>query len=108
SSIALIKENISLCGASDRAFVLSGDFRNNIRRIKDEIDVYFIDPPYADGYIVPALEEIRSSGNLKPGGLVICEHSPKEHLPEFIEGYQLLKTRTYGASSVSVYEKTEE
>jgi len=108
ASMALIKENIAICGAQDRSILLTGDYRSNIRRVSRPVDIFFLDPPYADGHILPALDCIRDSGKLKTGGVVVCEHSQKDHLPEEIDGYVLVKERRYGAIGVSIYEKTEE
>lgn len=108
TSMALIRENIAICKAEDRSILLSGDYRNNIRRVSRPADIFFLDPPYADGHILPALDCIRDSGKLKPGGVVVCEHSHKDPLPEEVEGYRLVKERRYGAIAVTIYEKTEE
>ena len=107
-SLALAKQNIRLCGVEERAILLAGDYRHNIRRISQKVDIYFLDPPYADGHILPALDAIRDAGNLRTGGVVVCEHSHKDQLPEEIEGYIMVKSRRYGAIGVTIYEKTEE
>ena len=107
-SLALAKENIKLCGVEDRAVLICGDFRNNIRRINQQVDIYFLDPPYADGYIPAALAAIDSAGNLKPGGVAVCEHAYRDKLPDEMPGFRLIKERRYGAIAVSIYEKTEE
>lgn len=107
-SLALAKENITICGAEDRAVLICGDFRNNIRRINQKVDIYFLDPPYADGYIPEALKVINDTGNLRPGGVAVCEHAWRDRLPEDMPGFALVKERRYGAIAVSIYEKTEE
>ena len=104
-SIALAKTNIKTCGVENRAVLLAGDYRHNISRIRQSVDIYFLDPPYAMGYLLPALDAIREAGNLKPGGLVVCEHSHKDSLPEEIEGYELVTVRKYGATGVTIYRR---
>ena len=105
-SLNLVRENLKLCDVEDKAVLISGDFRNNIRRIKDTVDIYFVDPPYADGYIPPALWAINEAGNLRPGGIVVCEHSKKDVLDDEYPGFKKLKDRRYGAIAVTIYEKT--
>ncbi len=104
-SLALVKFNVKLCGVEEKAILLAGDYRQNVRRIKQAADIYFIDPPYAAGYILPALDAIAEAGNLKAGGLAVCEHSHKDTLPEEVEGYELLTVRKYGATGVTIYRK---
>lgn len=105
-SLALVKENIKICGAEERAVLICGDFRNNIRRINQEVDIFFLDPPYADGFIPVALKAIDAAGNLRVGGVAVCEHAYKDKLPEDIPGFKLIKERRYGAIAVSIFEKT--
>ncbi|MBR0140218.1 MAG: 16S rRNA (guanine(966)-N(2))-methyltransferase RsmD [Firmicutes bacterium] len=102
-SLALARENLRLCGVLDRAVLLSGDFRANIKRINQKVDIYLLDPPYADGCIVPALETIAEKGNLREGGVIVCEHAFKEKLPEEVCGFEVIKSRRYGAIGVTIY-----
>jgi len=104
-SLALAKENITTCGVLDRAILLSGDFKSNIRRINEAVDIYFLDPPYADGCILPALSGIYEKGNLKTGGVVVCEHAKRDSLPEDVQGFNMIKSRSYGAISVTIYQR---
>ncbi len=104
-SLSLAKQNIRLCGVEDKAVLLAGDFRQNLRRIRQKADVIFLDPPYADGYILPALEIIADEGLLKEGGVCVCEHSHKEKLPEEVFGFTAVRDRKYGAIGVTIYER---
>ena len=102
-SLKLIKENIKLCRADDRSVVLSGDFRSNISRIPEKADIFFVDPPYADGYILPAVDAILDAGKLADGGLIVCEHDKHEHLPEEYRGLCAIKDRRYGKTGITIY-----
>ncbi len=102
-SLSLVRENLAICGAESRAVLFSGDFRQNIRRMDRPVDVFFIDPPYAAGYILPALDEIAQSGALAEGGCIVCEHSSKDELPEEYAGFKVIKDRRYGAAGITVY-----
>ena len=107
ASLKLIKENIAVCRAEDRSVILSGDFRSNISRISDKIDFYFLDPPYADGYILPALDAITASGKLSDDGMIICEHDSHDILPEEYGILQAVKIRRYGKTGITIYRKIE-
>ena len=102
-SMALIKENIKICGVEDRAILLSGDFRNNIKRVNEKIDIFLLDPPYADGFILPALDTILDAGNIAHGGVVVCEHSYRDLLPEEYGPFKMIKDKKYGAIGVTIY-----
>ncbi len=104
-SLALARQNIKLCGVEDRAVLLAGDFRANIKRINQPVDIYLLDPPYADGCILPALEAINEKGNLKEGGVVVCEHAYRDALPEEACGFVTIKSRKYGAIGVTIYQR---
>jgi len=104
-SLALVKENIKICGVEDNSVLLSGDYKNNIARVHDKVDIFFLDPPYADKMIPSAINAIDAAGNLKEGGLIVCEHSEKDKLPDEYLDFVAIKQRRYGAIGVTVYQK---
>ena len=104
-SLALCRENAKLCGVTERCVFLSGDFRSNIRRVKETVDVFFLDPPYADRSIPEALQAIDEAGNCRKGTIVVCEHRHKDPLPEQLYGFTCIKDRRYGATGVTIYER---
>ena len=104
-SLALVRENVKICGAENNSVLLSGDFKSNIARVHDKVDIFFIDPPYADRMTLPAINAIDACGNLKSGGVIVCEHSAKDVLPDEYLDYVAIKQRKYGAISVTIYQK---
>ena len=104
-SLALVRDNIEICGVKDNCILLSGDFRQNIARVHQTVNIYFLDPPYAAQYILPALDAIAESGNLADDGVVVCEYSHKDVLPEEYGCFRAVRVRTYGAIGVTIYEK---
>ena len=103
-SMALTKENINICGVSENAVLLSGDFRSNIRRIRESVDVFFLDPPYAEGYILPALDAMLESEALAEGSVVVCEHAHRDELPDEYFGFVKKCDRKYGSIGVTIYD----
>lgn len=102
-SLALVKENVKICEAENNSVLLAGDFKSNIARVHDNIDIYFLDPPYAAKMIPDAIKAIISSGNLKENGVIVCEHSHKDEFPEEFMGLSAVKQRRYGAIGVTIY-----
>jgi len=61
--------------------------------------VAFLDPPYGQGLISPALGGLKNRGWLAPGGLAVVEAGAEEELIT-PPGFSLLDARTYGAAKV--------
>ena len=107
-SLRLTKENIRLCGAEDRSILLSGDFRENVRRVKEKVDFFFIDPPYADGFVLPAADAILDAGILADDGLLICEHEKFDPMPDEYRTLKTVRSRRYGRTCITIYALTKE
>ena len=107
-SIALAKENILACGVSDQAIILAGDFKQNLKKIGEKVDIILLDPPYSSGLLLQSLQAIDELNILNDDGVVLCEHASKENLPESIGGLQFFKIRKYGSVSVTLYQKMKE
>jgi 16S rRNA (guanine966-N2)-methyltransferase len=63
-------------------------------------DLAFLDPPYHEGMIAPAVAALRFGGWLKPGCVVVVETARDEAPPELGE---LLDQRRHGAALMSIY-----
>lgn len=106
-SLHLVRENIRMCGAEERSVILSGDFRSNIARVSEKVDIYLLDPPYADGYILPALDAILDSGKLTEDGIIVCEYEHKDGLPAEYGSLEAFKDKRYGKTGVMIYRKKQ-
>lgn len=63
-------------------------------------DLVFMDPPYAQSLIPPALAQLLSGQWITPDALVVAETGSTEPAPG-TTGWTLLDERTYGAARVS-------
>ncbi len=106
-SMSVVRQNVEICGVGDRAVFMIGDYLRNIARVKEKVDVFFLDPPYANGYILPALEAIDNAGNIDEDGIVVCEHNFRDKLPENVSGFTRIKSRKYGAIGLTFYQRGE-
>ena len=106
-NIALIKQNIALCGVGSQSIVIKGDFRYILARLHEAPDIFFLDPPYDDGLMEDALNAIEQMPELTDGALVVCEHRYKQVLPESIGRLHLWKKKKYGTTAGSVYRQEE-
>lgn len=100
----IIKKNLETCGASDRAAVLCRDLLGGpsaVSEAKAVFDLVFMDPPYARGSLVMALEKLSESGTLAPGALIAAEHCESEQIPPGHAGLEVIDCRRYGKTLVS-------
>ena len=103
--IPLLNRNVAKLGAEDRAVVMNADGAH-LPRAAGACDLAFLDPPYGEGLVVPALNGLARQGWLKPFALVTVETDAGEPTPG-AEGYELLDRRTYGRVAVSVLRFSE-
>lgn len=113
ASQAAIRKNLSACGLEPRSRVFAWDVaRGGLERLSsqgDRFTLVFVDPPYGNGMILPALAGLHSAGVLAAGARIVAEHSPQETVdveaaadgqePVFV----LLDRRRYGKTLVSFF-----
>ncbi len=98
-SIALLKRNVAKLGAEDRAVIMNADGAH-LPRATEPCDLAFLDPPYGENLVAPALAGLARQGWLKPGALVAVETDAGEPEPA-AENFTLLDRRLYGRVAVS-------
>ena len=104
-SLKLVKDNVAICKAQDRSVLLNADFRSAIARVKEKVDFYFLDPPYAEGYLLDALDTILDNGSLSPNGMIVCEHDIHDKLPEEYRDLECFRSRRYGKTGLTIYRR---
>ncbi|MDP3143206.1 MAG: 16S rRNA (guanine(966)-N(2))-methyltransferase RsmD [Candidatus Omnitrophota bacterium] len=83
---------------------------------KESFDIIFLDPPYYSGEklksvsqtVLLAKKTLQTLGGydiLSPNGLIICQHSRREVLPEKIENLILFKQKRDGDTVLSFYRR---
>jgi 16S rRNA (guanine966-N2)-methyltransferase len=63
-----------------------------------------MDPPYLKGFIEPTLETLVTTKVLKPDGLVVVEHEKTDKW-DIPAGLELVKSRTYGITTLTIYRR---
>lgn len=105
-SVKIIKENLKHTELEDRAEVIKNDSIKAIRLLGNKNIIFnyiFIDPPYREGLIMTALEEISNKKILKKQGLIIIEHEKELELEERVYDLKKVDCRNYGSKSVTFY-----
>jgi 16S rRNA (guanine966-N2)-methyltransferase len=76
-SIKVIKQNVTKCGAEEKAVALHREFNRAVIDLAKKgvrFDLIFLDPPYRLLEERNPLKVIRKRGILKPGGLIVLRH----------------------------------
>ena len=106
-SLKLIRKNVTLCGHQGTSVILNQDLRKGIRRIhhllKETFDLVFLDPPYGKNFIPLILGEIQTLGILSFKSRIVAESSKTEKLPVSFENLEMVDTRSYGDTKISVF-----
>jgi len=107
-SIKLIRNNIELCGFSDRSSVIKRDLAKSLSFLEKLPDnsgfsIIFIDPPYKKGLSSSMIKELSSGVLLASSGLVIVEDDADVELPISMGLLTLIDQRHYGDTGFWFY-----
>ncbi len=101
---ALIRRNAEKLGLSEGLQVLNAEYRAALSALKAQgrqVDLVFLDPPYASGFAADAVETLFREALLSRSGTVIVEHA-FDQPPELGEGpWQVQRVKRYGACGVT-------
>jgi 16S rRNA (guanine(966)-N(2))-methyltransferase RsmD len=109
---AVIRTNLDQFGYVGRAEVIARDAERGIAWLRERgerVDVVFADPPYDEGFVSKTLLWLASGALLKPGGLVVMQHSARE-MPEgpLIGQLSAIDQRSYGDTVLSFFTQNSE
>lgn len=94
-----IRANLSALEADAKAIVIQADARDFVMSCPCVYDLIFMDPPYDKGLASQLAPHVYRL--IKPGGVLVIEHSPREHIP--MESW---KIRVYGDTTVTYIQRT--
>lgn len=97
----LLRENIALLQVQDRARLISRDARRLPANTDAPCDLVFLDPPYGKALGAAALGAAQAGGWIAPGALIVWEENSAQIPPE---GFDLLDSRAYGDTTVTLLE----
>ena len=100
--LALIKRNAGRLGIPGDCVTLKLDSSKlgPPPRIAPPADLAFLDPPYGQGLVEPALLGLARNGWLNDGAVVVCESPAKTDVGR-VSAYEVLDIRDYGAARVT-------
>jgi 16S rRNA (guanine966-N2)-methyltransferase len=101
-----IRDNLDTLGLSAVSQVWIAPVFRSLRLLahKGEMfDLIFLDPPYEKGWVGETIEIIADNGLLRPGGVLVAEHSAREKVDERYGSLMLRDQRRYGTTLLSFF-----
>ena len=109
-SLELIKKNLALCGYEHSGRIckwnLSKGLPKNRSFLDTTYDLVFLDPPYRSHLAAGLIEALSVSEQLEPGALIVLE-TGKTAETRHAFPLQLIETRIYGDTKLSIYKKKD-
>lgn len=103
ASISIIKKNLELTGLTENSKVYTADYSSFIAMCRDTFDIIFLDPPYEEGLLLPAIKAVLPL--MSDFGILVCEYPPHVEIPEEIGGISIYRTYRYGKINIAIYRK---
>lgn len=101
-SMSITEKNLETTGFRNLSKTVISNSLEYLDRTSEIFDIAFLDPPYKAGIMEDAIERVRL--HMAEGGIIVCETSAEEILPEEIEGFKS-KRYKYGKIALTVYRK---
>lgn len=96
----IVEQNVKNCGFEECSNIVFSDALSFLRR-SNKFDIVILDPPYGKNLITRALPLVAES--LSEDGLIICETSRQEELPETVGDFVIDRVRNHGKKKLTLY-----
>ncbi|BAQ10408.1 site-specific DNA-methyltransferase [Bacillus sp. OxB-1] len=103
---AIIQANVEKCRFSEQVHIHRADARNAVKILESdggEVDLLFIDPPYAEEKLYGLANGLVEAGLLAERALIICEHEKKMELPMSYGSFKQIKNVVYGNTAITIF-----
>lgn len=104
---ALIRENLKRTHLEGEGRVVRSDYLEYLKRTREQFDIIFLDPPYAEVFLETALNQITEIDILHSGGIIVTERPVGKELTQTFPGYSRSKDYKYGKTLLAIYAKDE-
>ena len=101
----LIRENLKRTKLESNARVIRSDYMSFLKNCREQFDIIFLDPPYAEVFLENALKMITEIDILQSGGIIVAERPVGKELPWEFPGYSRSKDYKYGKTLLTIYRK---
>ncbi len=104
-SCKLIRENLKRTKLEANTKVVRSDYLDYLNRCREQYNIIFLDPPYAEVFLENAIKRITEIDILQSGGIIVTERPLGKELPWEFEGYTRSKDYKYGKVLLTLYRK---
>lgn len=105
-SIDIIKKNVTSLKFSEYCDIINMSCFDYMDKAKEKFDIIFLDPPYNNGFIEPALRGILEHDILADEGIIVLESDDTDFHDEYAS-FSVYRQRKYGRTYITVYKKSE-
>ena len=104
-SCKLIRENLKRTKLEQESRVIRSDYLDYLSRCREQYDIIFLDPPYAEVFLENAIKRITEIDILHSNGIIVAERPLGKELPWEFEGFTRSKDYKYGKVLLTIYRK---
>ena len=104
-SCKLIRENLKRTKLEQDAKVVRSDYLDYLNRCREQYNIIFLDPPYAEVFLENAIKKITEIDILQSDGIIVAERPLGKELPWEFEGFTRSKDYKYGKVLLTIYRK---
>lgn len=101
----LIRENVKRAKMDSSIRVIRSDYKTYLQTTKEQFDIIFLDPPYAEVFLEESLNIISKIDILRPGGIIVAERPLEKDLPFENPAFTRSKDYKYGKILLAVFRK---
>ena len=101
----IIKENLKQCKLEGQSTVIKCDYMEFLKRNREQYNIIFLDPPYAEVFLENALKCITEIDILQSNGIIVAERPLGKELPGNYPGYTRSKDYKYGKTLLTIFRK---
>ena len=101
----LVQENLKKTGLEKRARVITSDYAAYLSAAREQFDLIFLDPPYAESALENALKRIATIDIVSDSGIIVCERSLGKELPPLLPGFERSRDYRYGKTVLTLYRR---
>ena len=109
-TVQVVRDNLQLCGFTDRSEVYALDVLRALKILKRKgakFDIIFIGAPYDSPILVKAIEELSDGSLLNEGGIVVAEHRSKHKIEEEFGSLKQAREARYGDTVLTFYKSKQ-
>jgi len=104
-SCKLIRENLKRTKLEKEAKVVRSDYLDYLNRCREQYNIIFLDPPYAEVFLENSIKRITEIDILQSDGIIVAERPLGKDLPWEFAGYTRSKDYKYGKVLLTIYRK---